>query len=209
MRIAVVNEISTCSRNAAVVAALKETGCEVFNAGMTAPSETPELTYLQTGLISALLVHLELADLVIGGCGTGQGYLNSVLQYPGMTCALVNEPLDAWLARRINAPNCISLALNKGFGWAGEVNLQLLAEALLAPLPVSEQGYPPERAASQSKSRERLGAVSKATHHSMLQILRALDEEIVAPVYQCDAFYGQLDRALDSELKEYLLSKRK
>ena len=135
--------------------------------------------------------------------------MNSVLQYPGMTCALVNEPLDAWLAKRINAPNCISLALNKGFGWAGDVNLDLIAEVLLAPLSDSEQGYPPQRVESQSMSRKRLQNISKRTHYTMVQILQGLDEEIVAPIYQCEAFYQHLDKASASELKEYLISKRK
>ena len=205
MRIAVVNEISTCSKNAGVMAALRETGHEVFNVGMTDPSDKPELTYLQTGLISALLIHLKIADLVVGGCGTGQGYMNSVLQYPGMTCALINEPLDAWLARRINAPNCISLALNKGYGWAGDVNLKLITEALLAPTPTQEKGYPSERAESQSQSRDRLGKISEVSHKSMVQILQELDEEITAPIYRFETFCKLVKGAPTSKLKEYLL----
>ncbi len=42
------------------------------------------------------------------------------MQYPGVSCGLIADPLDAWLFSMINAGNCISLALNKGYGWAGE-----------------------------------------------------------------------------------------
>ena len=100
MRIAVVSEISSCAKNRDVAAALAETGHEIINAGMTGPEDSPALTYLHTALLSALLLELELADLVVGGCGTGQGFLNAALQYPGVCCALVTEPLDAWLALR-------------------------------------------------------------------------------------------------------------
>ncbi len=205
MRIAIVNEVSSCGKNQDILAAFTGKGHEIFNAGMCDPAQTPELTYLHTALISALLLQLKLADLVIGGCGTGQGYLNAVLQYPGITCALVQEPLDAWLARRINAPNCISLALNKGYGWASSINLEMIADVLLEPADVL--GYPESRAESQARSRSRLGQISRETHHSMTEILARLDEEITRPVFANPALAARLEQAEDSELKRYLCSR--
>jgi len=35
---------------------------------------SPTLTYIHTGLMAAMLLHLRAVDLVIGGCGTGQGF---------------------------------------------------------------------------------------------------------------------------------------
>lgn len=38
-------------------------------------------------------------------------------------CGLIQSPLDAWLFGQINGGNCISLALNFGYGWATDINL--------------------------------------------------------------------------------------
>ena len=85
MRIAVINEVSARAKNADILAALAEHGdLSVDNAGMSANGDEPELTYLQTGLMAALLLNSGACDFVVGGCGTGQGFLNSVLQYPGV-----------------------------------------------------------------------------------------------------------------------------
>lgn len=193
MRIAVINEVSACSKNADIVNALKEQGHEVLNLGMKEPSQQPSLTYLHTGLMSALVLSLGIADFVVGGCGTGQGYLNSVLQYPGVVCGLLLEPLDAWLFTRINDGNCVSLALNKGYGWAGDLNLKMLFSQLFPAK--KEGGYPPARAESQSESRMKLHSLSTAAHLPMEQILKALDPELVAAVFQSKDFVEALSEA--------------
>ena len=77
-----INETSAADRNADILAALEGRGHEVINAGMKKSGEQPELQYIQTGLMAALLLHLKRVDLVVGGCGTGQGFLNSAMQYP-------------------------------------------------------------------------------------------------------------------------------
>ena len=140
MKIAVINEISAADKNADILKALAGRGHEIFNLGNTSGSSTPGLLYIHTGLMSALLLDLKLVDFVIGGCGTGQGYLNAVMQYPGVVCGHILTPLDAFLFARINAGNCISLALNQGYGWAGDVNLSLIFDALFTPELGS--GYP-------------------------------------------------------------------
>lgn len=102
MKIAVINETSAAAKNADVLAALEGRGHEIINAGMTEPGATPEMTYIHTGLLSALLLNTGRVDFVVGGCGTGQGYLNSVLQYPNVGCGLIQTPLDAWLFGQID-----------------------------------------------------------------------------------------------------------
>lgn len=204
MRIAVVNEVSSSVKNTAIMTALQETDNEIFNIGMTSPEDKPELTYLHTALISALLLQLGSVEMVIGGCGTGQGYMNGVLQYSGVACALITEPLDAWLARRINAPNCISLALNKGYGWAADENLKLIFQALFAP--VEDEGYPPLRAVSQEESRRALRKISETTHYPMEEIIRRLDPRVKGPVFTSRKFCDMVERAPDSQLKLFVLS---
>ncbi len=186
MRIAVINEISAAGKNADILKTLDGRGFEVFNLGNTAADDSPALQYIHTGLMSALLLHLKAVDFVIGGCGTGLGYLNSVMQYPGVFCGHILNPLDAWLFARINAGNCVSLALNQGYGWAGDINLSMIFDALFTP--DRGAGYPPHRADPQRKSRELLAEISKSTHKGFEEILAALPEEITKPALQFPAY---------------------
>ena len=179
MRVAVISEVSAADKNPAIMAALSGRGLELINAGMRSKSDEPQLLYTHTGFMSALLIHLDIADLVIGGCGTGQGYLNAVMQYPGMTCGHLLSPLDAWLFARINSGNCVSLALNQGYGWAGELNLGFIFDRLFSVEWGS--GYPEERREPQREFREALKSISEATHKSFPEILLSLPGQIFLP----------------------------
>jgi ribose 5-phosphate isomerase RpiB len=208
MKIAVINEISAADKNADILKALAGRGHEIFNLGNTSGSSTPGLLYIHTGLMSALLLDLKLVDFVIGGCGTGQGYLNAVMQYPGVVCGHILTPLDAFLFARINAGNCISLALNQGYGWAGDVNLSLIFDALFTPEPGS--GYPPHRAEPQRQGRELLTQVSKAAHRSMSEILLSLPKEVVKTALTYPSYRPLLkqaaaaDKGIQSALEQLL-----
>jgi ribose 5-phosphate isomerase RpiB len=179
MRIAILNETSAASRNADIVRALDGRGHELLNCGMKESGASPELSYMHTAFLSALLLKLGRADFVVGGCGTGQGYLNAVLQYPGVACGHLQSPLDAWLFSRINGGNCVSLALNQGYGWAGDVNLSLLFDQLFTDQRCS--GYPPHRSEPQRASRELLASVSAAVHLPFPRIVDALPDDVVRP----------------------------
>ena len=186
-RIAVINEVSASLRNPDIMAALKEIeGIEVYNVGMTSPDEKPELTYIQTGIMAGALLNEEKVDYVVGGCGTGQGFLNVAMQFPGVSCGLITNPLDAWLFSQINAGNCISLALNKGYGWAGDINVKYIFRELFRDTP--GQGYPPSRGESQAQSRLRLKAISKVAHREMPDILRQIAPELLTPISKTPAF---------------------
>jgi ribose 5-phosphate isomerase RpiB len=185
MRIAVINETSAADKNAAILAALEGRGHEVFNLGMIKNGEQPELQYIHTGLISALLLNLNRVDLVVGGCGTGQGYLNSVMQYPGVFCGHILTPLDAWLFAQINGGNCISLALNQGYGWAGDVNLRFIFDQLFA-VEIGA-GYPAHRREPQKASRLTLQTISALAHRPFAEILGALPDEVVLPALRYPA----------------------
>jgi len=203
MIIAVINETSAAGRNADILRALEPTGHTILNVGMTEPGAPPELTYIETGFLAALLLYTGRVEYVVGGCGTGQGFVNSVLQYPGVFCGLVLEPSDALLFSRINAGNCVSLALNKGYGWAGEINLRFIFEQLFGALG---EGYPAARAQVQAQSRARLSAVSVATHLPFADIVEALDEDLLrrALTFPGVAELLDVDTLVDRELGEVL-----
>ncbi len=206
MRIAIVNEVSASVKNPDILKSLEGYGFEIFNAGMVNPEEKPELTYIHTGLISALLLNLDAADIVVGGCGTGQGYLNSAMQYPGVFCGLINDPLDAWLFSQINYGNCISLPLNKGYGWAGDINLRYIFEKLFAD--EMGAGYPDHRKESQRESRKILTEISAVAHLRIEDILGIIDETVVKTVFSSERFVTALqNQAKNTALKELLTKK--
>ncbi len=179
MRIAVINETSAGDRNADVVAALDGRGHEIVNCGMKKGGATPELTYIHTGLLAGLLLGTGRVDLVVGGCGTGIGFLNAALQLPGVVAGLIQNPLDAFLFSQINGGNCISLALNYGYGWAADRNVGLIFDQFFAQ--PSGGGYPPHRRESQASSRGVLAEVSKAAHRDLAGIVDALPAAALLP----------------------------
>ena len=205
MKIAVINETSAADRNPDILAALQGRDHQIINAGMTQSYQQPELQYIQTGLMSALLLNLKRVDLVVGGCGTGLGYLNSVMQYPGVFCGHILNDLDAWLFAQINAGNCISLALNQGYGWAADVNLRFIFDRYFSVR--SGAGYPAHRAEPQAKSRQTLEQISAAAHRPMSEILDALPDEVLLPALGYPGFREILDpdSIEDQALKESLL----
>jgi ribose 5-phosphate isomerase RpiB len=194
MKIAVINEISAASKNTDILRVLEGRGHEVHNLGNTGKEGEPQLQYIHTGLMSALLLHLKAVDYVVGGCGTGLGYLNSVLQYPGVVCGHILTPLDAWLFARINDGNCVSLALNQGYGWAGEINLSMIFDELFTP--ERGAGFPSHRAEPQRNSRAILAEISTVTHKPFIEILRVLPLSVTKPALQYPAF-GNILRDLE------------
>lgn len=191
MNIAVINETSAADRNGYIVAALHDTGHRVMNCGMSEKGASPELQYVHTGLMAALLLESGRADFVVGGCGTGQGFLNAVMQYPGVACGLILSPLDAWLFAQINGGNCVSLALNQGYGWASDVNLQFIFERLFSV--ESGAGYPAERREPQARSRTVLAEISGLVHHSFPEIVARLPDHVIEPVLQYPGFLEVID----------------
>lgn len=179
MRIAIINETSAADRNADIVRAIEGRGHAVINCGMKKGGQAPELTYIHTGLLAGLFLACGRVDLVVGGCGTGVGFLNSAMQYPQVVCGLIQTPLDAFLFPQINAGNCISLALNQGYGWAADKNLGFIFDQLFAQNWGS--GYPEHRRESQGKSRTLLETISGLAHRGMDEIVDQMPAEILLP----------------------------
>ncbi|NLT18521.1 MAG: ribose-5-phosphate isomerase [Clostridiales bacterium] len=197
MKIAVINEVSARDKNPMIVEALENRGFDLFNVGMKSGDDNPsELTYIHTSLMAAILLNLGAVDFVVGGCGTGQGFLIASMQYPCVYTGLIVDPLDAWLYSQINGGNCISLPLNKGFGWAANLNLKIIFDKLFQD--EFGAGYPEARKASQKQSRERLQAISNYTHRSMEEILQETDEEILKAIFS----YPDFKELVQGEVKD-------
>lgn len=202
MKIAVINEGSTKNHHADVVDALNRLGHEVVNLGMENMQGEPDLTYMETGLLTALALNLKAVDFVVGGCGTGQGYMNAVLQYPGTACGLITDPVEAFLFSQVNAGNCISLQLNKGYGLGGNINVRYILERLFNS--TYGEGYPPVRKDIQVDARKRLAELSVTTHLSMEEILIRMDQNVVSHALLFPGVKEAFAKAPDSGLKQLI-----
>ena len=134
MKIAVINENSQAAKNELIVSTLKKVvepmGHEVFNYGMYAADDKAQLTYVQNGILAAILLNSGAADFVITGCGTGEGAMLACNSFPKVLCGHIESPLDAYLFSQVNDGNCVALPFAENFGWGGELNLQYIFEKL-------------------------------------------------------------------------------
>ena len=74
MKIALINDNSQSSKNVLIYKALKSVcdkyNYEVINIGMKDENDKP-ITYVEEGLMAAILLNSGAADFVVTGCGTG------------------------------------------------------------------------------------------------------------------------------------------
>jgi ribose 5-phosphate isomerase RpiB len=154
------------------------------------------VTYIHTGLLAAILLNPQRVDFVVGGCGTGQGFLNSAMQYPGVFCGHIINSLDAWLFTQINGGNCISLMLNQGYGWAADVNLFFIFDRILSV--ESGAGYPPHRRQSQQTLRQTLSQVSTLVQRPLQEIIVTLPDDLIRPALE----YPVIQELIDADTIE-------
>ena len=181
MKIALINENSQAAKNSIICETLKKVveplGHEVFNYGMYSADDKAQLTYVQNGILAAILLNSGAADLVITGCGTGEGAMLACNAFPGVFCGHVVDPTDAYQFTQVNNGNCIALPFAKGWGWGAELNLQYVFEKLF----VDEWGggYPKERKEPEQRNAKILTEVKKVTQRDLLDILPKLDADLV------------------------------
>ena len=181
MKIALINENSQAPKNALIEKALKKVvepmGHEVFNYGMYSAEDPGFLTYVQCGILAAVLLNSGAADYVITGCGTGMGAMLACNSFPGVICGHAQDPLDAYTFAQINDGNALSLPFAKGFGWGGELMLEYIFEKLFGE--ESGQGYPRERAAAEKSNKKILDGVKNVTYRDICDILKEMDRDLV------------------------------
>ena len=176
-----INENSQAAKNGIICSALKTVvepmGHEVINYGMYTAEDDCQLTYVQVGILAAVLLNSSAADYVITGCGTGEGAMLACNSFLGVICGHVEDALDAYTFAQINDGNAIAIPFAKGFGWGGDLNLQHIFEKLFAE--ESGQGYPRERAVPEKRNKQILDQVKEVTYKDLSEILESLDRELV------------------------------
>lgn len=181
MKIALINENSQAAKNEMICSVLKEVvepmGHEVFNYGMYTAEDENSLTYVQNGILAAVLLNSGAADYIITGCGTGEGAMLALNSFPNVLCGHVVDPSDAYMFAQINDGNAVAMPFAKGFGWGAELNLKYMFERLFEG--ESGQGYPKERVVPEQRNKKILDEVKKVTHVDMVTILKNLDRDLV------------------------------
>lgn len=211
MKIALINENSQATKNELIYNTLKSVvepmGHEVYNYGMYSADDENQLTYIQNGILAAVLLNSGAADYVVTGCGTGEGAMLSLNSFPGVLCGHIVAPSDAFMFAQINDGNAIALPFAKGFGWGGEINLEYIFEKLFGT--PGGGGYPPERREPEQRNKKILDEVKKVTHTDMVYILENLDHELAkgalsGPKFQEYFYENCKDEKIADAVKELL-----
>ncbi|ADZ83723.1 RpiB/LacA/LacB family sugar-phosphate isomerase [Cellulosilyticum lentocellum] len=211
MKIALINENSQATKNSLICETLRKVvepmGHKVFNYGMYSAEDVHQLTYVQAGLLTAILINSKAADFVVTGCGTGSGAMLAANSFPNVLCGLIVDPSDAYMFGQINDGNAIAMPYAKGFGWGAELNLQYIFEKLFE----GERGlgYPRERAVPEQRNKRILDDVKKVTHVDMLTILHNIDQEFLKQTISGERFQEYFfancqDEAIATYLKAIL-----
>ena len=207
MKIALINENSQAAKNELILTSLKNVvepmGHTVDNYGMYTAQDDAQLTYVQVGILGAILLNSGAADYVITGCGTGEGAMLAMNSFPNVLCGHVEDPVDAYTFAHVNDGNAVALPFAKGFGWGGELNLTYIFEKLFGF--GHGQGYPKERVIPEQRNKKILDEVKKVTHRKLIDILHDIDQtflkESISGVHFAEYFYPYCK---DEEVANYL-----
>ena len=206
MKIALINENSQASKNSLIFNSLNKSankyGHKVYNYGMNDNNDA-NLTYVQAGLLAAILINSGAVDFVVTGCGTGEGAMLACNSFPKVLCGLVIDPTDAILFAKVNNGNAIALPYAKGFGWGAELTLDNIFDNLFS----SEfgSGYPKERVEPEQANKKILDNIKSITHKDMLTILKEIDKYFLLNTINHKAFKENFfENAKDNEIKEYI-----
>lgn len=208
MKIALINDNSQCSKNALIYKALKKVcdkyNYEVINIGMKDENDA-SITYVEEGLMAAILLNSEAVDFVVTGCGTGEGAMMALNSFPNVYCGLITDPTSAYLFSQINGGNAISLAYAYNFGWGSEITLENIFNELFRE-PIGG-GYPKERAESEKNNREILKRVKNVTTRPLLDSLNDIDNALIEHIAQNETFIKTLNTVTKNDYIEILNNK--
>ena len=162
MRIALINENSQAAKNEMIYASLKKVaeskGHTVDNYGMYSADDKAQLTYVQNGILAAILLNSGAADFVVTGCGTGEGAMLALNSFPGVLCGHVVDPSDAYMFMQLN--------------------LTYIFEKLFEGEPGG--GYPKERVVPEQRNKKILDGVRAVTlKQDLVEVLKELDQDLV------------------------------
>lgn len=207
MKIALINENSQASKNEMIFNSLSKIAekynHEVLNFGTYNSDDKTQLTYVEAGLLTAILLNCHCVDFVVTGCGTGEGAMLASNSFPNVLCGHIVDPSDAYMFMQINNGNAVSFPFAKGFGWGAELNLEYCFTELFSHLPGN--GYPKERAIPEQNNKKILDNIKKITHNDMLSILKNIDRNFLLHTISGKNFKELFSQNCDdSELSNFI-----
>ena len=178
MKIALINENSQAAKNELIYNTLNKVaqrfGHEVDNYGML-NAEDKSLTYVQNGLLAAILINSGACDFVVTGCGTGEGAMLALNSFPKVLCGHVVDPADAFMFGQINDGNAIALPFVKGFVWGAEVNLEYIFEKLIETR--YRRGHPKQRVIPEQRTKKILDQVTEKYMSDIIKHIQDYDKK--------------------------------
>ena len=207
MRIALINENSQADKNGMIYEQLKQAadkyGHKIINLGKYSKEEDRNVPYTEIGLLASAVIATGMAEMVVTGCGTGQGAAISCNSMPNLVCGIIHSPLDMYLFSQINAGNVVSLPYSQKFGWGSEVELLQIFDILCSE--EFGKGYPEEYAVSQKSSRIHMSEIKKDVGKDLLAIYKKYEKNIKEMINSTfkENFIKYHN---DSEVTNYLLS---
>jgi len=204
MRIGVIQASSQAEKNLSLYQAVENCAREheVINFGCF-EGEEENYSYIDISVEIGLLLMSGAIDFVVTGCSSGQGMMLACNNMPGVLCGYTPTPQDAYLFGRINNGNAVSVPLGLNYGWAGEINLRYIMEALFCE-PMGT-GYPPEEAERKKRDARLLKEIGEKAQVSMPELMCGLDVEIVRSALQRRNVVDYIWRnGSDTEIRNWL-----
>ncbi|MFA6857930.1 MAG: RpiB/LacA/LacB family sugar-phosphate isomerase [Treponema sp.] len=184
--------------------AVSDSTYEVINFGIFAGEEY-DFSYIQTALCISFLLESKAVDFIVTGCSSGQGMMLACNSLPGIVCGYTETVSDAFLFGRINNGNVLSYPLGLSFGWAAEINLQNVLNALFKE-PFGT-GYPAAEAERKRKDAEMLKTINKIAKKSLPEVISELDKDFVRSVFRRKiVFLYVLEHGKDRKLADLIRS---
>lgn len=206
MKIGVIQASSQIQRNETLYECTKKVveskGYEVINFGIL-DSDQESYSYIQIAFLISLLIESKTIDFVVTGCSSGQGMAIACNSFPSVLCGYLPTSSDAYLYGRINDGNVASLSLGLGFGWAGEISVQQILNALFEePFGI---GYPVKDAQRKKADTKLLKDINKITKPSIIEVLPKLDKAFVRSSLTLSSVYNYIqDNSKNIELIKLL-----
>lgn len=179
---------------------------EVVNFGIY-EDEDIEYSYVEIAMLISILLESKAVDFVVTGCSSGQGMMLACNSLPSILCGYIENPSDAYLFRRINNGNAISIPLGLNFGWAAEINLQCILEKLFdEPFGI---GYPQKDAARKQKDTQKLKLMNSITKRELKDVIPQMDIDFIKKIVNRDNVFNYVMKyGENNELKELLKTYR-
>ena len=138
-------------------------------------------SFVNTAFLSALVFNTGAADYIMTGDERGMVNTMALNGMPNLRCGLALDPLDAFMFAKINAGNCLSLALDK----SDEEKMSVYLKQVISKLFEVEwaSGYPESLAAFNNKNRGILIDMKKTVSNDAVFISKNADSKLIKETF--------------------------